>query len=77
MGGVRTRFKMGIKKYTKEVINCFQEQYPEDWKRYESFFNKGIPKGATLLSKEILIYCDLIDDMQFLVDLIEELEDSY
>ena len=60
---------------TKEILLNFRFQYPERYKKYDMFFQEDICfKSQKAIQNGILIYYDLLKDMQFLVDLIRKLE---
>ena len=63
------------KKYRWEITECFKEQYPERWEKYEIFFKQDLfLRSQNLIQKAILTYCDLIEDLDVIVTIIRELE---
>ncbi len=57
---------------SKEMVLNFKLQYPEKYERYNLFFQKDICfKSQRAIQNGILTYCDLLEDMQFLIDLIK------
>lgn len=68
---------MGMSQLSKEMIINFKLQHPERYNKYEKFFEKDICfKSQRAIQEGILTYCDMLEDMQFLVDLIKLNETS-
>jgi len=70
--------KEEYEKYRWEVLECFKEQYSEKWEIYKLFYEESffLPLSQYKIEKSILLYCDLIEDMNLIVAIIRELEDG-
>lgn len=56
--------------YTKEILLCFKLQYSLRYERYIDFFQEPIPKSLKRMTYKILVYCDMVGDMNLIIDLI-------
>ncbi len=64
--------------FVREIIRDFKEQYPKNYRRYEDFLNRKdpVPRSHLMIEKEIMTYCDMMLDLQFLIDLTRDLENE-
>lgn len=67
--------KFELNKISKEMILNFRMQYPERYEKYEVFFQEDICfRSQRAIQRAILTYCDLIEDMSFIIELIRIVE---
>ena len=57
----------------KEILICFENQYPERYSSYKRFFERTLTtKHPTFLTNEILIYCNMVENLDILSSIIRE-----
>lgn len=65
-----------FKQIKEEILLCFRHQYTRRWREYDLFFQEDISlmRSDKSIQKAVLIYCNLLDDLNFLIDLIKQQE---
>lgn len=65
------------KKYMKEMTNNFKLQFPKRWESYNMFFQENLVLlSQKSIHKAILTYCNLVQDMVLLIDIVIEMDSS-
>jgi len=58
---------------TKEILLCFENQYPKRYISYKKFFERTLTnQNPTFLTNEILTYCNMVENLDILVSIIKE-----
>ena len=62
---------------SQEMLLNFKLQYPEKYSKYDAFIKGDLCfQSQRAIQEGVLTWCDLLEDMQFLVDLIRLNETS-